>query len=353
MDSPGHFLAVPGQPLTFNLDASESGVPAGTAYAYSVQWGDGSPAQNFSGSSAAQAPHTYVAPGAYTITVTATDQLFFNTNQLSVSISITTVAMETDPADKTLMALYVGGTPGNDTIAITPATSMGPGGTVINNGVKVGMNFVNYGSFFPTGQHVIVYSQSGNDIIKTAAQTLNGMLTYVNVPLIIFAGGGTDILNVTGSMAGNVLVGGGGADRLMGGQGRDILIAGAGASTLQAGNPPPTNLAQGGAILIGGTTAYDNNAVALAALLAEWSRTDIDYTTRMDHLLGTMTGGMNGPYFLIPRTPTSSGTVYDNGMIDKLYGGGGMDWYFADTMMPAIMDMIFNKTTGEMVTSIT
>src|SRR5262249_52463746 len=152
----------------------------------------------------------------------------------------------------------------------------------------------------------------------------------------------------SGSIANNVLVGGGGADRLMGGQGRDILIGGAGGSTgstLQAGSG--SNPLLSGAILIGGTTAYDNNAVALAALLAEWSRPDIDYTTRMDHLLGTMTGGMNGPYFLIPRTPTSSGTVYDNGMIDKLYGGGGMDWYFADTMMPAIMDMIFNNTPGE------
>ncbi len=79
--------------------------------------------------------------------------------------------METDPYDATLTALYVGGTTGNDTIAITP---------VSGGGVKVGMNFVNYGSFFPTG-HVVVYGQSGNDIIKTAAQSIGGMLTYVNV----------------------------------------------------------------------------------------------------------------------------------------------------------------------------
>src|SRR5439155_1022955 len=120
MDAPGHFLAVPGQPLNFKLDASEFGVPAGTRYMYSVQWGDGSPTESIlspMGSSAAQALHTYVAPAPYSITVTATDQMFFNTNQLSIPISITPVAMETDPSDQNLTALYVGCTTSTDTIA--------------------------------------------------------------------------------------------------------------------------------------------------------------------------------------------------------------------------------------------
>src|SRR5205085_3461588 len=103
--------------------------------------------------------------------------------------------------------------------------------------------------------------------------------TYVSVPMMFFAGNGNDILNVTGSSANNVLVGGGGTDRLLGGQGRDLLIGGAGQATLQAGS--------GGDILIGGTTAYDNNAAALAAILAEWGRTDIGYTARMADLTNT------------------------------------------------------------------
>jgi Ca2+-binding RTX toxin-like protein len=228
-----------------------------------------------------------------------------------MSVAITTVLMEADPYSASLTALYVGGTTGNDTIAITP---------VAGGGVKVGMNFVNYGSFFPTG-HVVVYGQSGNDIIKTAAQTINGVFTYVNVPLLIFAGNGNDILNVTGSNVGNVLVGGSGSDRLLGGQGRDILIGGAGPSTLNAGS--------GGDILIGGTTNYDNNAAALAAVLAEWSRTDIDYATRIAHLNGSMSGGLNHNsdssvfYYLNPST------VHADGQVNNLYGGAGLDWYFA------------------------
>jgi len=219
----------------------------------------------------------------------------------------------------------VGGTTGNDTIAISP---------VANGGVQVGMNFVNYGSYFPTG-HVLVFGQSGNDIIKTAGQTINGVFTYVTVPLLMFAGNGNDILNASGSSVGNVLVGGGGADRLIGGRGSDILIGGAGLSMLQAGS--------GGDILIGGTTTYDNNAAALAALLAEWSRTDISYATRIAHL--TSGGGLNvttnGNVLL------NSSTVHSNGLADSLHGGAGLDWYFA-----GVLDVLFNRTTGEVITSI-
>jgi Ca2+-binding RTX toxin-like protein len=221
-----------------------------------------------------------------------------------MAVATSTVLMETDPYNSTLSALYVGGTTGSDTIAFTPAISNGV------NGVKVGMNFVSYGSFFPTG-HVVVYGQTGNDIIKTAAQTINGVLTYVSVPLLVFAGNGNDVLNAMGSSAGNVLVAGGGADRLIGGLGSDILIGGSGKSTLQAGS--------GGDILIGGTTNFDNNAAALASVLAEWTRTDIDYATRIAHLNGSMSAGLN-------TVLLNSTTVQANGQADNLYGGAGLDW---------------------------
>jgi hypothetical protein len=313
---------IPSQLLTFVLGASESGLPAGTLYSYSVQWGDGS-AGTFSGPSGTPATHVYAAAGTYTVGVTATDPSGHASLPVSTSVSVTAVALETDPYNSSLTALYVGGTTGNDNIAITP---------VAGGGVKVGMNFMNYGSFFPTG-HVIVYSQMGNDIIKTAAQTLNGVLTYVNVPLLVFAGNGNDVLNVSGSSANNVLVGGAGTDRLIGGQGRDILIGGAGISTLQAGS--------NGGILIGGTTAYDNNAAALAAVLAEWSRTDIDYATRIAHLTGTMSGGLNGAYVL------DSSTVHSDGLVNNLYGGAGLDWYFA-----GVTDILFNRASSEVVTQV-
>jgi hypothetical protein len=213
----GPSLGVPGQPLTYTFSASESGLPASTVYTFNVMWGDGS-SQSFSGTTGTQMSHTYVAPASITINATAIDPSGNTSLAVSTSTSITVVAMEPDPTGSGT-ALFVGGTTGNDTITIAPASSDG-------KVVKVGINFVTYGPFSPTG-HVIVYGQAGTDIIKTAAQTIGNVLTYVNVPLIIFAGSGNNTLNVSGSMAGNVLVGGGGANKLLGGLGRDILISGA------------------------------------------------------------------------------------------------------------------------------
>jgi hypothetical protein len=329
----GPSIGVPGQPLTFTFSASESGP---STFTYSIDWGDGSAKQSLPGGdgSPVMTSHTYTVPGTFIVSATAQDTAGNVSHPASPTspVSITVVAMETDPADSTKTALFVGGTTGNDNIAISPSVSM-------SNGVKVGANSVNYGEFFPTG-HVIVYGQTGADIIKTAPVTISGVLTYVNVPVIIFSGNGNNTLNVSGSIAGNVVVGGGGSNKLIGGLGRDILIAGAGPSTLQAGNPPSMPPGQGGAILIGGTTDFDNNAAALASILAEWSRTDIDYSMRIAHLMGP-TGGLNGSNFL------NATTVHDNHMVDTLTGGSGMDWFFA-----GMTDVLKNQATGETVTPI-
>jgi hypothetical protein len=325
VSDPSPAIGVPGQPLIFTLSANESGTA--TTFTYSIDWGDGSARQTLPGEdgSAIMATHIFTALGSFTVSVTAADASGnVSLTSSAPSVSISTVAMEPDPLNSNQTALYVGGTTGNDTIAITP---------VAGGGIKIGMNFVNYGSFFPS--RVVVYGQAGADIIKTAPQTLSGVLTYVTVPVMFFSGSGNDILNLSGSdgNTNNVLVGGGGADRLIGGQGRDILIGGAGQATLQAGG--------GGDILVGGTTAFDNNSAALAAILAEWSRTDIDYVTRIAHLTGGLGGGLNGNEFL------NANTVSTNNLADSLYGGAGMDWFFA-----GMLDVITNNASGEMVTQI-
>jgi len=52
-------------------------------------------------------------------------------------------------------------------------------------------------------------------------------------------------------------------------------------------------------------------------------------------------GGLNGSFLLNSRS------VHSNGLADKLYGGVGMDWYFA-----GLLEVLFNQKTGEIVTSI-
>jgi hypothetical protein len=90
-----------------------------------------------------------------------------------------------------------------------------------------------------------------------------------------------------------------------------LLFGGAGSDTLHGGSDDD--------LLIGGVSTYDENLTALLALQAEWSRTDVDYLTRIGHLNGTVGGGLNGTYLL------NSQSVTDDGAQDTLFGHGGQD----------------------------
>jgi hypothetical protein len=91
------------------------------------------------------------------------------------------------------------------------------------------------------------------------------------------------------------LIGGEGVDRLAGAGDDDILIA--------------------------GSTPYEDDPVALRALMAEWTRRDLAYADRVNHLQNG--GGRNGQVRL------DSGAVADDGKRDQLTSGPGLDWFFA------------------------
>ncbi len=123
-----------------------------------------------------------------------------------------------------------------------------------------------------------------------------------------------------------------------------VVSAGLGLSKLHAG--------VGDDIVIGGTTdydltstkmTYDQKFVALEAIMAEWGRTDANYLTRVHHLDGSLSGGLNGSFLL------NGTTVHDNGQVDTLFGAPSpaLDWFFAD-----ITDVIKGKRTGEVLTTI-
>src|SRR5262249_10078687 len=97
---------------------------------------------------------------------------------------------------------------------------------------------------------------------------------------------------------------------------------------------------------IAGSTDFDANLAALDALRAEWGSTTTDYMTRIKHLMGTLGGGLNGPYAL------TAATVHDDGAVDSLYSAaGGLDWYIYNTSATA-KDKIFNKRSGEVATGL-
>ncbi len=323
----GPAVAVRGQPLNFTLTAAEDGRPAGTVFTWKIDWnGNGTVIQSVSGPSGTVVSHTYLNGGTFPVKVTVVDSAGNAAPQAGgQAVTVQAVALEPDPADATLTALFVGGTVGSDVITITPADVTGRTVAVTINGVAQPG-----GPFAPTG-HIVVYGQSGNEVIQLAARTINGQSVAVAVPALLFGGAGNNVISTAGSSAANVLVGGSGNDLLIGGGGRDILIGGGGADTLRAG--------AGGDVLIGGQTAYDSTPAALVALAAEWARTDRDYRQRVQALFGE-TAGLNGPYLLGPQT------VLRDAAVNQLFGGAGSDWFW----LSDIADRINNLMEGEVAT---
>jgi hypothetical protein len=145
-------------------------------------------------------------------------------------------------------------------------------------------------------------------------------------------GGVAHIQNVLGSIGHDVLVGDAGPNVFRGGTLASLLIGGAGADQLSAG--------PAGDILVSGPTAYDSNPTALAAIESEWTRTDLSYEMRVNHIMDG--GGRNSPNLL------NKFTVSDDGAVDALTGGAGKDLFFANNQQ----DTLVGKTAGEKVVNL-
>jgi Ca2+-binding RTX toxin-like protein len=266
-----------------------------------------------------------LTPGPHSITAVYQGQGVFQTSTSSaVSQSVGTALLEPDPLNPAAQALYVGGTPGNDIITVTQNYQAGLLDVrVVETG---GVRFTYQGSFADTVGHLVVFGGRGNDRITLEPS--------VRVPALLFGGYGNDTLQ--GGSGPDVLVGNGKSDTLYGGTGRNILIGGGGTDQIfgQQG---------AGNIEIGGTTAYNLDPTALAAILAEWSRPDEGYRTRIAHIEGLKPGGLNGAYFL------NTNTVHDDGSVDTLDGGAGMDWFFASALG---QDVLTGRRRGEVITKV-
>ena len=167
-----------------------------------------------------------------------------------------------------------------------------------------------------------IWGDTGNDTLFGEAG--NDKLSGGTGNDLVFGGSGADQLS--GDAGDDVLLGEDGNDGIQGGAGRDILIGGLGADRLQGQAHDD--------ILIGGTTSYDDNAAALAAILTEWVSAR-SYTVRVANI---RSGARSGGFAL------NSGTVLDDGANDLLSGNAGQDWFFA-----GIGDRITDKAFLERV----
>lgn len=316
--SSGPSTGVRGQSRTFSFTASDaSSVDQAGAFTYLINWGDGAAVQSVTGPASISLGHVFTTAGSFTISSTVTDKDGGTSSPASRSVSIKAAEMQGD-------TLVVGGTTGGDTILIAPSDATG--------NLVVTINGVREGTFHPTGR-VLVYAQAGNDTVQLQSALWKHTTVRVGVPAFLFGGDGNDDLDARGSSANNVLVGGDGGDLLWGGSGRDLLIGGLGADGLHGSG--------GDDILIGGVTDFDSNLSALTALIGEWSRTDLGYQARIDHLTGVTPGGWNSPYRL------TSATVHDDAAVDQMYGEGNQDWFLFSAT-----DVLKDKKNTERATQI-
>jgi len=113
-----------------------------------------------------------------------------------------------------------------------------------------------------------------------------------------------------------------------GGLGSDALVAGSGQD-----------------VLIAGTTAYDNNPLALKAVMAEWTSSR-DFATRVAQLQGRLAGGLNGSYVL------TGNTVLDDNAIDLLLAGPGRDWLFMNFQGTGLHDLALDAQLQDLLTDV-
>jgi Ca2+-binding RTX toxin-like protein len=212
--------------------------------------------------------------------------------------------------------LVVGGTEGNDTIAVKPSRDATKIVVTMNRQVIAAV-----AQAAVTGR-IVIRGLDGNDRITIAPK--------IAIPTELVGGYGNDVL--IGGKGHDWLLGDAGNDRIVGGQGNDVLVGGAGDDTLT--DAAGTNVLLGGAgadrlvggvgddLLIGG--AYKAEVVPwLWSIALEWT-SGSSYTDRVNHL--TNGGGLNGTELL------TAATVDDDLVRDVLVGGRGIDYFVSSTL---------------------
>lgn len=317
----GPYFGLVNQPLTFTLLGS--GAPAGADYTFYLDWVDSSggqiAAQTVTGPSGTTATlaDTSTLWWQYGSTTLSVEAFYGNVPSATVSQSVfvldSTATVEADPADSTKQMLVLDTTHYNGSL-----------GNPFNIVLAAGAN----------NSVTVTFSGSSPSSDSTTFTTSDGS-PFALVELLGSPFG--NVIDARGLSVSTVLVGGSVNDVLYGGSGRNLLIGGQGADTLYAGSA--------GDILIGGATSYDADPTALAFVMAEWDRTDVDYATRVNHLNGSLGGGLNGSYLL------NSTTITDDATIDVLNGGAGLVWYIGH-FNGVTQDQVTGQSSGEVLTSI-
>ncbi len=206
------------------------------------------------------------------------------------------------------LANVLTGGAGNDTYVFD--TDLTLGSDTINE-AGGGIDSLNFSATTTSVVAVDLSSATAQVVNSGLTLTLSSAATLENVI------GGALGDTLIGNALANVLTGGAGNDTLVGGAGKNILIGGTGTDSLTGGTTED--------LLLGAQYSNEANSAALISLLNEWTSAS-SYATRQAHLLGTLTGGLNGTLVL------SSTTVTEDDEKDTLTGGSGKDWYLRNSL---------------------
>jgi hypothetical protein len=211
--------------------------------------------------------------------------------------------------------LLVNGTSGADVIMVQPV----PGLPNMTRVVFPGKILGNY----PVSEYgrIEVFGNDGADTIFVDVS--------ITKPATLHGGKGND--NLTGGSGNDViygdegidsLSGGNGNDRLLGGSDNDFLYGGFGNDILVGGFGTDWLYGLDGEdILVGGNTTYDQNFIALDAMMQEWSSTNA-FDVRVANL----------------RTWLNASSVKSDGVVDYCLGSIGRDWFLDFQLQDLLLD---------------
>ncbi|MBN2476016.1 MAG: hypothetical protein JXB62_15500 [Pirellulales bacterium] len=311
----GPTAGVRGQTLSFTGSFSDPGVLDTHTTSWEVTDSGGQPVATGSGTTLSFV--SYEAD-TFTVSFTVADD-DGGSDSASVAVTVDALLLGPDPLDPTRTVLMVGGTAGDDAVDLKPG---GEPGTI-----EVRLGGVLYANLGPGIDRLVIFGGDGDDDIKVH-QGLAPTSTE------IYGGAGDDKLR--GGRGDDILVGGPGNDLLSGHDGRDLLIGGIGRDKVHGFD--------GDDILVGGVYVNQDSRAAVGAVMAEWSRTDLEYADRVANL--STGGGLNGDHVL------NDSTVFDDGVRDMLKGKSGLDWFLAnldDDKTDANLDEILTEIEFEFV----
>ena len=154
---------------------------------------------------------------------------------------------------------------------------------------------------------IIAHLHAGNDALTVRSN--------VRIPVTVHAGAGNDNVAAGGGSA--VLLGNEGNDRLQGGRASDLLIGGDGQDRLA--DRGKTDL------LIDGSTTYDNDPAALAAIRSEWCSNSSPAARAANLQAGSGVFLASLGVSLQKNT-----TLLDDGDVDTLLTSADWTWMFAN-----------------------